>query len=61
MADDLGWNDLGRFNGGLTITPAIDELISEGILLQRFHTFKGARPRDHHGCNAMHLTDCCLS
>jgi len=52
MADDLGWNDLGRFNGGLTITPAIDELISEGILLQRFHTFKGARPRDHHGCNA---------
>ena len=44
MADDLGWNDLGRFNGGLTITPAIDGLIQQGVILQRFHTFKVCAP-----------------
>ena len=33
---DLGWNDLGHFNGGLTRTKNIDELIAQGVLLERF-------------------------
>lgn len=44
MADDLGWNDLGHFNGGLTLTPHIDGLIATGVLLDRFHTFKVCAP-----------------
>ena len=40
MADDLGRDDLGYFNGGKTYTPNIDALISEGLLLDNFHTFK---------------------
>ena len=41
---DLGWNDLGHFNGGLTRTGNIDALISQGVLLERFHTFKVCAP-----------------
>ena len=41
---DLGWNDLGYFNGGLTRTVSIDALISQGVLLERFHTFKVCAP-----------------
>jgi hypothetical protein len=64
MADDLGWNDLGRFNGGLTITPAIDGLIQQGVILQRFHTFKVCAPsrastlvRYAPGCMRQHASD----
>jgi arylsulfatase B len=44
MCADLGWNDLGHFNGGLTRTASIDALISQGVLLERFHTFKVCAP-----------------
>jgi hypothetical protein len=44
QADDLGWNDLGHFNGGLTLTKSIDGLIATGVLLERFHTFKVCAP-----------------
>lgn len=44
MADDPGWNDLGHFNGGKTITTNIDTLITDGIRLDRFHTFKVCAP-----------------
>jgi arylsulfatase A-like enzyme len=44
QADDLGWNDLGHFNGGLTLTKNIDGLIAQGVLLDRFHTFKVCAP-----------------
>lgn len=45
VADDLGRNDLGIRNahasGPRTITPAIDQLIKEGITLSSYHTFSG--------------------
>ncbi len=44
MADDLGRNDLGIFNGGKTLTPNIDELIRSGTFLTDFHTFKICAP-----------------
>lgn len=37
MADDLGFADVG-FNGGKIDTPAIDQLESQGVELQRFYT-----------------------
>ena len=44
VADDLGRNDLGARNGGLTVTPAIDSLISSGVSLGLYHTFKICSP-----------------
>lgn len=35
---------MGHFNGGLTRTTSIDALISQGVLLERFHTFKVCAP-----------------
>eukprot|EP00035_Acanthoeca_spectabilis_P002389 m.87295 g.87295 ORF g.87295 m.87295 type:complete len:103 (-) comp11546_c0_seq4:1474-1782(-) len=40
VADDLGRNDLSHFNGGLSETPAIDDLLSNGIFLESYYTFK---------------------
>lgn len=37
VADDLGYNDLGHFNGGKTRTPAIDALIASGVCRCRIH------------------------
>lgn len=39
-SDDLGRNDLSHFNGGLSETPAIDDLLSNGIFLESYYTFK---------------------
>lgn len=44
MADDLGWSNTGLRTGGLTKTPAIDELMSSGVVLDRFFTFKICAP-----------------
>ena len=44
MADDLGHGDLGHFNGGRTHTPAIDELIADGLTLASYYTFKICSP-----------------
>jgi arylsulfatase A-like enzyme len=48
VADDLGRQDLGARNahadGPRTITPAIDELISSGVTLSQYHTFKICSP-----------------
>ena len=44
VADDLGRNDLGARNGGRTISPNIDALISEGVSLTSYHTFKICSP-----------------
>ena len=30
VADDLGYNDLGAYNGGKTVTPHLDSLVKEG-------------------------------
>ena len=38
MADDLGYGDIGCFNYGLTDTPRLDSLISEGILLPQHYS-----------------------
>ena len=44
VADDLGYDDLGHFNGGKTHTPAIDALIGGGIALSAYNTFKICSP-----------------
>ena len=44
MADDLGRDNLGLSNGGLTFTPAIDTLAAEGLILDSFYTFKICAP-----------------
>lgn len=36
IADDLGWNDVG-FHGSEIKTPALDQLASESVLLERFY------------------------
>lgn len=44
VADDLGRNDLSYFNGGKSASPAIDDLISGGIWLDSYYTFKVCAP-----------------
>lgn len=44
VADDLGYNDLGFMNGGKTVTPNIDSLRREGILLTDYYTFRVCAP-----------------
>ena len=39
MADDVGYNDLGFANGGLTHTPAIDALVYYTIFFSFFPFF----------------------
>jgi len=38
LADDLGYGDLGRFNGGLSQTPALDALAAEGLCLSQHYS-----------------------
>jgi arylsulfatase A len=38
MADDLGYGDLGRYNFGLSSTPAIDSLIDDGLILSQHYS-----------------------
>ncbi|NLS80126.1 MAG: sulfatase-like hydrolase/transferase [Chloroflexi bacterium] len=38
LADDLGYGDLSRFNGGLSQTPALDALLDEGVCLTQQYT-----------------------
>eukprot|EP01047_Picozoa_sp_COSAG01_P075546 COSAG01_NODE_12979_length_1654_cov_1.932476_1_plen_166_part_00 len=48
VADDLGYDDLGHAsvmgNGGKTITPAINQLMEDGIILHDYYTFKVCSP-----------------
>ena len=44
VADDLGRNDLGYFNGGKSETPAMDALLSDGIFLAHYYSFKVCAP-----------------
>jgi len=44
VADDLGYNDLGYFNGGKTITPTIDGLLQGGVFLSNFYAFRVCAP-----------------
>jgi len=44
MADDLGRDNLGKLNNGLTDTPNINGLIEDGLFLNDFHTFKICGP-----------------
>jgi len=38
LADDLGYGDLGCFNGGLSQTPALDALAREGVCLSQHYS-----------------------
>ena len=38
VADDLGWNDVG-YHGSEIETPRIDQIVREGVALDRFYTF----------------------
>ena len=44
LADDLGYQDLGHFNGAKTLTPSINALISSGIYLSDYYTFRVCAP-----------------
>ena len=45
VGDDVGYDNLGIFNGGKTVTPHLDAILgSEGIRLSQFHTFKICGP-----------------
>ena len=38
VADDMGYGDFGCFSEGRTVTPAIDQLVSEGLCLTQHYT-----------------------
>lgn len=38
LADDMGYGDFGRFNGGLSQTPALDSLADESVCLTQQYT-----------------------
>jgi len=38
LADDMGYGDLGRFNGGISQTPVLDELFREGLCLTQHYS-----------------------
>eukprot|EP00660_Eupelagonema_oceanica_P011203 gene11203-23910_t len=44
VGDDVGYNDIGHFNGKKTITPTMDGLIESGIVLSDYYTFKICSP-----------------
>ena len=37
LADDMGYGDMSRFNGGLSETPVLDSLAGEGICLTQHY------------------------
>lgn len=43
LADDLGWGDVG-FHGGIAETPNIDQLVAEGLELERFYAYPACSP-----------------
>lgn len=38
LADDMGYGDFGRFNGGLSQTPVLDALAAEGLCLTQHYS-----------------------
>ncbi len=44
VADDLGYNDLGFMNNNKTITPTINKLAHDGVLLTDYYTFRVCAP-----------------
>jgi arylsulfatase A len=38
VADDLGYGDIGHFNGGTTDTPTLDRLLAEGVSLSQHYS-----------------------
>jgi arylsulfatase A-like enzyme len=38
LADDMGYGDFGCFNGGISQTPAIDQLVAEGMCLTQHYS-----------------------
>ena len=44
VGDDVGYNDFGFFNDNKAYTPTIDGLLSSGIFLSSYYTFKICSP-----------------
>ena len=44
VADDLGYNDLGYKNRNKTMTPHINGMVSKGVRLEQYYTFKLCSP-----------------
>ena len=44
VADDLGYNDLGYTNNNATLTPEINQLLSHGVRLTDYYTFRVCAP-----------------
>lgn len=38
LADDMGYGDFGCFNGGLSHTPTLDQLVAEGVCLTQHYS-----------------------
>src|SRR5262245_51295704 len=38
LADDMGYGDFGRFNGGLSATPTLDHLAETGLCLTQHYS-----------------------
>ena len=38
LADDMGYGDFGCFNGGISHTPALDQLVAEGVCLTQHYS-----------------------
>ena len=44
VADDLGYNDLGHFNGNKTTTPNLDAHLKSGVFLSNFYAWRVCAP-----------------
>ena len=44
VGDDVGYADIGHFNDKKTITPTLDGLLTDGVMLTDYYTFKICSP-----------------
>jgi arylsulfatase A-like enzyme len=44
LVDDFGWNDIGLRNGTDVLTPQMDALAEDGVILDRFYTQQVCSP-----------------
>ena len=44
VGDDVGYGDIGHFSDKKTITPTLDGLLTDGVMLTDYYTFKICSP-----------------